>query len=62
MDEKDLCFLPAIELARLIQTKQLSAREVMAAHLAQIERVNPQVNAICDAAARAGDGGRVSSR
>lgn len=46
MDEKDLCFLPAIELARLIQTKQLSAREVMEAHLAQIERVNPQVNAI----------------
>ncbi len=46
MDEKDLCFLPAIELARLIQTKQLSAREVMETHLAQIERVNPQVNAI----------------
>jgi amidase len=46
MDEKELCFLPAVELARLIQTKQLSAREVMAAHLAQIERVNPQVNAI----------------
>jgi amidase len=46
MDEKDLCFLPAIELAGLIQTKELSAREVMAAHLAQIERVNPQVNAI----------------
>jgi amidase len=46
MNEKALCFLPAIELVRLIQTKQLSAREVMAAHLAQIERVNPRVNAI----------------
>jgi amidase len=42
----DLCFLPAVELASHIRRKQVSAREVMAAHLAQIERVNPQVNAI----------------
>ena len=41
-----ICFLPAIELARLIQRKELSAREVLEAHLAQIERVNPRVNAI----------------
>ncbi len=39
-------FLSAIELARLIRTKQLSAREALAAHLAQIERVNPTVTAI----------------
>ncbi|MBI3942928.1 MAG: amidase [Chloroflexi bacterium] len=45
-DHADVCFLPAVELANLIRTKQLSAREVMAAHLAQIERINPQVNAI----------------
>jgi amidase len=42
----DLCFLSAVELASRIRRKLVSAREVMAAHLAQIERVNPQVNAI----------------
>jgi amidase len=38
--------LPATELARRIRAKQLSAVEVLEAHLAQIERVNPRVNAI----------------
>jgi amidase len=33
-------------MARLIHAKKLSAREVLAAHLKQIERVNPKVNAI----------------
>ena len=42
----DLCHLDAIELAARIRGKQVSAREVMSAHLAQIERVNPSVNAI----------------
>jgi amidase len=42
----EIIFLSAIELATRIRTKQISAREVMAAHLAQIERVNPKVNAI----------------
>jgi amidase len=45
-DASDLCFTNAIELARLIHTRQLSAREVMNAHLERIRRVNPQVNAI----------------
>src|SRR5947209_5296436 len=43
---QDLCFLTAIELVRLIQSKKVSAREVMTAHLKQIERLNPKVNAI----------------
>ena len=43
---KELCFLPATELASLIRTRQVSAVEVMQAHLAQVERVNPKVNAI----------------
>jgi amidase len=34
------------ELARLIRTRKLSAREVMSAHLRQIERLNPKVNAV----------------
>ncbi|MCA1554992.1 MAG: amidase, partial [Chloroflexi bacterium] len=46
MNTSEICFLPATELARLIHTKQLSARELMEAHLAQIARVNPKVNAI----------------
>jgi amidase len=41
-----LCFTSAIEMARLIRAKKLSAREALAAHLKQIERVNPKVNAI----------------
>ena len=46
MPTSELCFLPATELARRIRARELSAHEVMAAHLAQIERVNPKVNAI----------------
>ena len=38
--------MTAVELARRIHAKDLSVREVMEAHLAQIERINPQVNAI----------------
>ena len=43
---EDLCFLPATEIVGLLRSKKASAREVMQAHLAQIERVNPKVNAI----------------
>ncbi len=43
----ELCFMPATELAALIRRRDVSVREVMAAHLQQIERVNPKVNAIC---------------
>ncbi len=42
----DICFLTATELARRIRDRELSCREVMEAHLAQIERINPRVNAI----------------
>jgi len=41
-----VCFMSALEIARLIRAKKLSAREALAAHLTQIERVNPKVNAI----------------
>jgi amidase len=43
---RDICFLSARELAHLIATRELSAREVMAAFLGQISRVNPKINAI----------------
>ncbi len=38
--------MTAVELAARLATRQVSAREVMRAHLARIERVNPTVNAI----------------
>ncbi len=41
-----ICFMSTVEMARLIRTKKMSAREALAAHLKQIERVNPKVNAI----------------
>jgi amidase len=41
-----LCFTSGRELAALIRARKVSAREVMAAHLQQINRVNPKVNAI----------------
>ena len=46
MENKEICFLTATELARRIREKELSAVEVMEAHLAQIEEVNSKVNAI----------------
>lgn len=42
----NLCFLPATELAPRLRKKEISAREVLSAHLVQIERLNPKVNAI----------------
>jgi amidase len=39
-------FETATELARRIRAREVSVTEVMEAHLARIERVNPQVNAI----------------
>ena len=42
----DLVFLSAVEQARLIRSGQLSARELLDAHLARIARTNPAVNAI----------------
>jgi amidase len=46
VSDSEICFLEATELARLMRTRELSAREVMEAHLAQIGRVNKEVNAI----------------
>jgi len=42
----DICRLSAVEMARLVRAKEISARELLAAHLTRIERVNPKVNAI----------------
>jgi amidase len=42
----ELCFMTATELAARIRRKDVSARELLQANLAQIERVNPRLNAI----------------
>ena len=42
----DLCFSSPQALAGLIRSRQVSAREVMAAHLRQIDCWNPRLNAI----------------
>lgn len=42
----DIVFAPARRLARLLHARKISATEVMRAFIAQIERVNPKVNAI----------------
>jgi len=44
--ESDICAFSAVEMARLLRAKQLSAREALAEHLDRIDRVNPAVNAI----------------
>ena len=42
----DLLFSTAVDQARMVRTGELSAVELLSAHLDQIEAVNPQVNAI----------------
>ena len=48
---EEVCFGTARELARRIARREISVTEVVRAHLAQIERVNPTVNAIVTLAA-----------
>ena len=55
MSSPEICFLTATELTQRIRAKDISAKEVMEAHLAQINRGNPQVNAIAMNQARAAD-------
>ena len=42
----ELFYSSAVDLAARLRKKDISARDVMAAHLARIEQVNPRVNAI----------------
>ena len=46
MSAAELCFLSATELAKRIRRREVSCREVMEAHLARIDHINPRVNAI----------------
>ena len=42
----DLFYSSAVDLVARLRKKEISARDVMTAHLARIEQVNPRVNAI----------------
>jgi amidase len=42
----EICYLSLRELTQLLRTRRLSAREVMDAHLKQIDLWNPKVNAV----------------
>ena len=42
----EICQLTAVEIASRIRARDISSYEVVSAHLEQIERVNPRVNAI----------------
>jgi amidase len=42
----ELCFMRAVDMVQAIRTRQVSARELMQAHLKQIGRVNAKVNAM----------------
>jgi amidase len=42
----DICSMRAVDMVAALRGKKLSARELMQAHLQQISRVNPRVNAI----------------
>ena len=42
----DLCFRPATELAGMLRAREVSARELLDAHLERIDKLNPDVNAV----------------
>ena len=46
MTSTEICFMTAVEMIDCLHSGDLSVRQIISAHLTQIERVNPQVNAI----------------
>ena len=44
--EDEICFMPAKDLAGMVRNRKISSREVVQAHLKQVTRINPKVNAI----------------
>ena len=47
MNDDELCFTPATELARMIRGRKLSPVELMRVTVARAQRVDPGLNAIC---------------
>ena len=51
MDDLELCYMPAVDMAVAISERKLSPVEVMDAILSRIDRLNPGINAYCTLAA-----------
>jgi amidase len=51
MSDRSVTRMTAIEIARRVRGRELAAAEVVEAHLDEIARVNPRLNAICTLAA-----------
>ena len=47
MQDIEICYMPAVDMAQAIRTRKLSPVEVINAVLSRIEWLNPQVNAYC---------------
>jgi amidase len=47
MPDDSICLLPAAELAAMVHRKEVSSRELLDAFVARVERIDPQVNAVC---------------
>jgi len=47
MQDIEICYMPAIDMAQAIRTRKLSPVEVINAVLSRIERLNPRINAYC---------------
>ena len=45
---EDLWRLPGVELASLIRSKKVSAKEAASAALERLDAVNPKINAVID--------------
>ncbi|MYI23573.1 MAG: amidase, partial [Gammaproteobacteria bacterium] len=58
----DLAFLPAVELARLVAEREVSAEQVMSAAIDRVGRHNPVVNAVVTLSPHALDDARAVDR
>lgn len=47
MDTTELCFTPAVMLARMVRERMIAPSELLESFLERIERVNPRINAYC---------------
>ena len=47
MTDTEICDLTLVAMTRLIRERRLSAREAVEAHLARIDEVNGEINAVC---------------
>jgi len=47
MQDTEICYMSAVDMAQAIRTRKLSPVEVVNAVLSRIERLNPKINAYC---------------